>query len=255
MEHHIRLHAVTAAIVVALGGAVSLVTSTAVAARAYTDRGRQAAREEQTITVKGSTRQRIMSDRAVWEIEVNGRGPTLRDAFDVLSKGTDRVRRFLDEMGFEDSEFELDAIDTCTHHARDAKGNETREVAEYELEREFTITTATVERVHRSAGRVTELIQEGVHVISYSPSYYYSKLPQLKIDLMAAASADARLRAEKIAASTGCSLGELRQARMGVLQITRPLSTEVSGYGMYDTSTIEKDIRAVVTATFGIVGG
>ena len=69
---------------------------------------------------------------------------------------------------------------------------------------------------------------------------------------MAAASADARLRADNIASATGAALGELRDARMGVLQITRPLSTEVSSWGIYDTDTIEKDVRAVVTATFGI---
>jgi hypothetical protein len=69
---------------------------------------------------------------------------------------------------------------------------------------------------------------------------------------MAAASADARARAEKIAHSTGCKLGVLRDAQMGVLQVTRPDSTETSDYGMYDTSTIEKDVQAVVTATFRI---
>jgi hypothetical protein len=39
---------------------------------------------------------------------------------------------------------------------------------------------------------------------------------------------------------------------MGVLQITRPHSTEVSSYGIYDTDTIDKDVRAEVSVTFGV---
>lgn len=252
MECHVRLHAITVAIVVTLGVTVSLITSTVVAARAYRDRGRQDVQRDQTIVVKGSTRQRIVSDRAVWQIEVSGRAAALQEAFANLATATDRVRRFLGDMGFKDAEIGLASISTTEHYARDAKGNRTREVAEYVLERRFAVTTANVQAVSRSAGRVTELIQEGLHVISYAPRYYYTQLAQLKVDLMAAASADARARAERIATSSGCRLGELRDARMGVLQVTEPLSTEVSDYGLYDTGTIDKDVRAVVTARFGI---
>lgn len=44
----------------------------------------------------------------------------------------------------------------------------------------------------------------------------------------------------------------VRNARMGVLQIVRPELTEVSSGGIYDTSTIEKDVTAVVSLTFGL---
>jgi len=47
-------------------------------------------------------------------------------------------------------------------------------------------------------------------------------------------------------------LGALRQARMGVIQITPKNSTMVSDYGFNDTSSIEKEITAVVSATFEI---
>lgn len=252
MDYHVRLHLTTAAIVVTLGATVSLITSTVVAARAYSGRAEQTARQMQTISVKGSTRQRIQSDRAVWLISVTGDGQTLKDAFAVLDTGVGRVREFLVQMGFSGPEIGLAAIETDTHYARDSKGNTTQEVSGYTLSQQFSVTTADVQRVSQSAGRVTELIQEGVHVVSCAPQYYFTQLPQLKVDLMAAASADARSRAERIAESTGSKLGELRDARMGVLQITRPHSTEVSDWGIYDTTTIAKDVRAVVTAMFGI---
>jgi hypothetical protein len=252
LEHHIRLHLTTVAIVVSLGIAVSVITSTAVAARAYQARSKDVVRQNQTITVKGSTRERLQSDRAVWNIGVRGEGKTPQAAFAVLDAAVQRVQQFLKQAGFQDAEIGVCAIDTETQHGQDAKGKPTHEIVGYALTRGFVITTGDVQRVQQSAGRVTELLQDGVLVTSKAPAYYYTKLAQLKIDLLAAASADARARADKIAAATGCRLGTLRDAQMGVLQITRPDSTEVADYGLYDTTTIDKDVTAVVTVTFGI---
>jgi hypothetical protein len=38
----------------------------------------------------------------------------------------------------------------------------------------------------------------------------------------------------------------------GVFQITSRFSTDVSDYGIYDTSSKEKDITAVVSVSFGL---
>jgi len=252
MQYDIRVHAAHAALVVALGIAVSFITSAVVASRADKARGEQAARAAPDLTVKGSARQRVESDRAVWQIYVRGDGRTLADGFAVLEAGAQRVREFLGESGFGDGEIGLAAIDTETHYVRDAEGNETPEIAGYTMRRTFTVSTPDVRRIEQAAGRVTALIEQGVHVTSGAPEYYVTQLPRMRVELMELASADARARAEKIATSTGCRLGPLRDAQMGVLQVVRPYSTEVASYGLYDTGTIEKDVQAVVSATFSI---
>ena len=53
-------------------------------------------------------------------------------------------------------------------------------------------------------------------------------------------------------AATGGSLGKLRGVDVGVFQVTSPNSTEVSDYGVYDTSTLQKDVTAVVNVTFSL---
>jgi hypothetical protein len=252
MEHRIRLNLAVTALVAVISVGASLVTSTVVAARAYEHRVASIERKERTITVKGSTRQRIRSDRAVWSIEVLGQNEDLQQAYATLERGVEHVRDFLQQRGFTPTEFDLNAISTETLYARDDKGNRTHEAVGYALQRSFVITTSDVDRVRRSAGEVTELIKDGVMVFSRRPEFYYTKLPSLKVDLMGAASSDARARADAIAVKAGCRITDVQSAHMGVLQITRPLSTEVASYGIYDTSTIEKDVRAVVTATFRI---
>ena len=252
MDYRIHLNWTTPAGVIAAAFAVSIITSAVVAAGAYRSRAEQYARSSESITVKGSTRQRIRADKAAWRIDVQAKDAVLPKAYAQLDVAAERVRCFLTESGFSDGEIGVSAIRTITHMQRDGEGNELPEVAAYTLVRTFVASTTAVDRVNQVAGRVTELIRDDLLVISQPPEYYYTKLPDLRVALLASASQDARARAESISTSTGCALGEVRSATMGVLQVTRPDSTEVADYGMYDTSTIEKDVTAVVTVTFGL---
>ncbi|MCZ6572965.1 MAG: SIMPL domain-containing protein [Planctomycetota bacterium] len=252
MEYKIRIDLLRSAGIIILGVAVSLVVSTAVAARAYRGRFEDQTRVAQTLDVKGLARKRIRSDVAVWQIVVKGEGAALRDAYDVLDRGMESVLAFLRKREFAEDAIRTGAIGTETHYARDDRGRETRKVESYSLSRTLTVTTGALERVAAAAGKVTELIKQDVLVVSQPPEYYYTRIADLKIELMGLASRDARARAEEIARNAGCTVGEVRAAHMGVLQVTRPHSTEVRSYGIYDTGTIDKDVRAVVTVTFGV---
>lgn len=252
-EHRVRISSLLGtAIVLAAGLAVSVVTSTVVASRAYRGKAQEVLAADREITVKGSARLPVSADQAVWQIQVAGEGETLATAFDDLEAGVERVRQFLADAGFEPASIQTQAIQTDTHYQRDENGRATRTVIGHTLSRRFAISTAEVDRVARTANQVTELIRENLRIRSFAPEYTYSKVADLKVRILGEASADARTRAEKIALESGCVITEVRSARMGVIQITQPHSTDVSSYGIYDTATIDKDISVVVTATFGL---
>jgi hypothetical protein len=63
---------------------------------------------------------------------------------------------------------------------------------------------------------------------------------------------DAQKRAESIAQSTGKKIGNLKSASMGVVQVMQPNSVDISDYGNYDVSTIEKEIMITVKASFSL---
>jgi hypothetical protein len=252
MEYRVRVNLLSTAIVIALGVVVSTITSTVVAARAYQARVKQLAGSQREITVKGSARMRVHSDLGVWVVTVTGDGATLVDAFGVLDGGVGKVGAFVKEKGFPEGEVALSAIETTTHYKHDAQGKETREVAGYTLQRSFTVTSSAVERIEQAAGEVTRLIKEGVEVASANPRFYYSKIGELKVQILGEAARDAKARADEIAKNSGGTVGPVRSAQMGVLQITQPNSTDVSSSGIYDTQTIDKDVSAVVTVTYGV---
>jgi hypothetical protein len=85
------------------------------------------------------------------------------------------------------------------------------------------------------------LLNQGVQLFSNPPRYYYTKLAELKLDMIAKATADARSRAEQIAVQSGGSLGKVMEAKMGIFQITGRLSNEdYSWSGAFNTADKEK---------------
>lgn len=96
------------------------------------------------------------------------------------------------------------------------------------------------------------LLAEGVPLAGDPPQYIFTKLPSVRPRLLAAATKDAQERAKILIAAAGGKLGRLRGVDVGVFQVTAPNSTDVSDYGTYDTSTLQKDVTAVVNVTFAL---
>jgi hypothetical protein len=109
-----------------------------------------------------------------------------------------------------------------------------------------------VDGISRLAQQINELISDGVPLLPQPPEYLFTRLNEVRVQMLADATRDARDRAVAIAQSTGTDIGPVRSARMGVFQITPRNSTEVSDYGINDVSSLEKDITSVVRVTFSV---
>lgn len=228
--------------------AIGLVVSSIVLGWSYA----QKKNSDEAVTVTGSARKRIKSDLVVWSAGVSSQAPQLADAYRQLSENVPRIKQYLISKGIAENQITISAISSTTLHSRDANGNETSEITGYSLGQEVQVRSNDVDRIAQIAREATELINQGILLESAPPKYYYTQLGDLKIEMLGEAANDAKLRAEKIAASTGNKIGTLRSAKMGVMQITAADSTEVSDYGINDTSTIDKDVTAVVNISFAV---
>ncbi|MBE0538338.1 MAG: SIMPL domain-containing protein, partial [Ignavibacterium sp.] len=131
-------------------------------------------------------------------------------------------------------------------------GYQTGRVIGYVYSQRMQIQSSDVNLIKDISLDITSLIQKGVNFNVEQPEYHYTKMADLKIEIQAAAAKDAMIRAQKIAEATDRELGPMRNARMGVLQITPKFSNAVSDYGINDLSSIEKEIVGVVNASFEI---
>jgi len=209
-------------------------------------------RGDQTITVTGSARKRITSDLVVWRSAISYQAPTLSEAYRSLAEAVPRVKAYMVSKGIAENQITVSSISSQTLHGRNSDGIETSDITGYSLRQELQVRSTEVEKIGQIAREATELINQGILLESMAPEYLYTKLGDLKIEMLAEAAKDAKRRAEQIAQSTDSSIGTVRTARMGVLQITAADSTDVSDSGMNDTSSLEKDITAVVNIGFAV---
>ncbi len=209
-------------------------------------------RGDQTITVTGSARKRIRSDLVIWKAGVSYQAPVLSDAYRSLSENVPRVKSYLIGKGIPENQITISSISSQTLHARNDQGEDTGQITGYSLRQELEVRSNDVDKIAKIAREATELINQGILLESMAPAYHFTKLGEEKITMLAEAAKDAKMRAQKVAESTDSSIGSVRTARMGVLQITPADSNEVSDSGMNDTSSLEKDITAVVNVGFEI---
>ena len=128
-----------------------------------------------------------------------------------------------------------------------------QEFTGYTLSQVVQIDSKAVEQVEKISREVTELLNRGIQLYSMPPRYYYTKLDDLKIEMISRATENARIRAEKIASNSGAGLGELMSARMGIFQITGQNSNEdYSWGGVYNTSSKEKTASITMKLSYEV---
>ena len=227
---------------------VSLVMSSFIFAQAL----REFKQANDVLIVTGSAKRPIQSDYIILRFSVSSQEPTAQDAYQNLKDQTERLQAYLQEQQVPDDAIILGAINTYTIPEITVNGRETGQILAYRLSQQLEIRSAQIGKYTELSQQANELINEGINLVSQPPQYLYTQLSQLRVEMVAEATKDAKARAEAIAKSTGNKVGAIRSAKTGVFQITSRNSTDVSDYGIYDTSSLEKDITAVVSVQFAM---
>lgn len=215
--------------------------------------GLRARSAQEMITVTGSARKSIVSDTVVWRASVTSTQPTPAEASRELGGWVSRVSSFLRDAGAEDGEVQVEPVTTETIPQLTPEGRgDTGRVAGYRLSRAFEVRSSRVEEITDIVEKSSALLTEGIPLTAQPPQYRYAQLAKLRPGLLAEASRDAKTRGQRLVTAAGGRLGRLQSVSTGVIQVTAPDATDTSSEGVYDTSTIEKDVTAVVRLTFAL---
>jgi uncharacterized protein len=203
-----------------------------------------------TITVTGSAKKQIKSDFVVWRASFSRQSPDMSDAYKMLQTDLDRVKLYLTGNGLSDKDYTVLSVNTIVINRILPNGAYSNQIEAYRLIQDIEIKSNDVDKITTLSRESTKLLQDGIQFQSMPPSYYYTKIADLKVDMLALATKDAKNRAEKVALNSNSKLGKLKSAKMGVFQITPVNSNEISDYGINDTSSIEKEIMSVINCVF-----
>ncbi|MBN2731583.1 MAG: SIMPL domain-containing protein [Balneolaceae bacterium] len=207
---------------------------------------------DQTISVTGSATQTFTSDIGYLRARIEASGSTAQQAYQNLEQQKPAVINFFSENGFQRNEIIFSTFNSYSREDYDQNGRPTGRVISWTYSQQVEVKSNDVQKIKALSLEMGSLVQQGINVQVESPEYYYSGLDSLKISIQSRAAENAMVRAQKISEATDQELGNMTSARMGVLQITPINSNQVSGMGINDASSIEKEITGVVSATFQI---
>ncbi|WP_027138546.1 SIMPL domain-containing protein [Gaetbulibacter saemankumensis] len=220
--------------------AIAIVIASIILGNAVVNRNKKAG----NISVTGLGQTNFTSDLIVWEARFSQINKDLKQAYTDLKKDKETISEYFRSKGLHDSVIVFNAVSTNKttkpNYSDDGKyiGEE---FTGYTLNQTLQINSKEVEKVEKISREVTELLNKGIQLYSMTPRYYYTKLEDLKIEMISRATENARVRAVSIAKNSGAQLGELSTANMGIFQITGQNSNEdYSWGGVYNTSSKEK---------------
>lgn len=239
-----------------------MVWATFIAAKTWRDVRKK--EEKQIMRVTGSATKRITSDMIEWTAEIRAEDPDRIAAYRKLRESREKVVAFLKTLGVKETEIKPQSSvlsesfeevnETEVLPGSNATVRRTvQKLKGYAASESITVTSVDVPLVEKASREITSLLENGVDVNSQSPRYHYTKLSDLKIEMLAAAAADARLRAEHILGAAGNAMpGRLMSADMGIININPANSTATSVEGNNDKTSFEKDIITVIRSQFEV---
>ncbi len=211
---------------------------------------------KETITVTGSAEKDFVSDLIVWKGSYSRKSMDLKSAYAQLKDDENVVKNYLLGKGVQASEMVFSSINITKefNYPIDANGRSLgQQFSGYNLTQTVRIESPDVDKINAVSREATELIQQGIEFNSMPPLFYYTQLTQIKMDLLAKASADGKKRAEIIATNSGSSLGKLKKANLGVFQITGKNTDEDYSYGgTFNTSSRNKTGSITIRMEFAV---
>ena len=204
-------------------------------------------RNKQSFRVVGQCVKSVTSDVAKWNTTINKNTNVINqnEGPKLIQKDLLKVKKYLNTNGITDKDILVEPINSYANYGNNG-------ISGYSFSQRIEARCNDVEKLEKIALDIDAMSKEGIYLQNSNIEYYISNLADLKAEMLALATVDAKARAQEIANSSGNKICSLLSAKSGVFMIRKPLSTDVSDYGIYNTSSKEKEIAVTVTATFKV---
>ncbi len=200
---------------------------------------------ERGVSVRGLSERDVKADLAIWSIQYTVTDNDLAAAQTSLQSQGDKVTAFLKAQGLADGEVSVQRVDVKDLLAQEYRPDNIQN-GRYILSKTYVVRTTNVELVDKIFRNLGDLIAEGVIINQgSSPSYLFTKLNDVKPDMIAEATKNAREAAQKFAEDSGAKVGQIKTASQGLFQIMARDDENAMQSGV-----IDKRVRVVTTVEY-----
>ncbi len=206
----------------------------------------QSRQSETSLRVVGYASKLFESDLVKWNLSVQKvvSPSDLKEGYKNMGADITAFKAYLTDKGIPEKDINIQPV--TSFQMNDNFGNLTN----YSLNQNVFVLSSDIGKIEELALNPEFFANRGMLLQNSTLAYLYSKLPELKKQLLSEATKDAVARAKEISGSAKTGLGKMKEARAGVFQITEPYSTDVADYGFYNTNTRSKSISVTLTAVF-----
>lgn len=198
------------------------------------------------VTVKGLAETFVAADLAVWPLRLTATGDDLGRVQEQIDAGLATITGFLREHEIEEGASQpqrVEVTDLLAQPYRPEGAGDNRFI----LAQTVIVRTEQVDRVAELNQQTGELIRRGVVLVDTGgPTYLFTRLNDIKPELLAEATRNARAAAEQFAADSGSEIGEIRRASQGLFEI---LARDPAP-NLFEPNQQDKKVRVVSTIEY-----
>ncbi|VWX59157.1 SIMPL domain-containing protein [Sphingorhabdus sp. 109] len=195
---------------------------------------------DRSVTVRGLAEREVTADLATWTIAYSAQSSDLQSAQTDIDRDTTAITAFFKELGFE-----ADALKPTGANVNQYSSNG---IPQYTIRQRLSLRTNDIDKAQAAVARQFDLVRRGVVLEDGSGmSYTFTKLDEIKPEMVAEATKDARKSAEQFAEDSGTDVGGIKSATQGYFSINSR-DGDAGGYGVTDTPY--KKVRVVTTVNF-----
>ena len=178
---------------------------------------------ERTVVVKGLAQKEVKADIVIWPITFLRASNNLSELYSDLESDAKKISRFLLKQGFAQKEISISAP-SVTDKVAQNYGGTTQPKYRYSATQTITLYTEKIDLSRESMNKITALGKEGItfRTNSYENrvEYIYTKLNEIKPEMLQEATKNARASAQTFADDSQSSLGKIKKAKQGQFSIT-----------------------------------
>ena len=177
---------------------------------------------DRTVTVKGLSEREVPADIAIWPITFQEAGNDLNNLFSSIQEKNALIVDFLKNLGFKTEEISVSPPGILDKQAAGYSGSDTFKFR-YSGDSTITVYSQNVDKIREAMNRLVELGKQGIAFVRQGyqtqTEFIFTKLNDIKPEMIEEATKNAREVAEKFARDSNSSLGKIKKANQGQFSI------------------------------------
>jgi hypothetical protein len=195
---------------------------------------------ERAVTVRGLAERDVTADLATWTISYSASSTSLAEAQAKVRGDTQSIEAFFKELGF--------PADALQPTGANVTSFTNEGVTTYTVRQRLALRTTDIKRAQKAVARQFDLVGRGVFLEEGSGmAYTFTKLNDIKPEMVAAATKDARAAAQQFAKDSDSGVGKIRDATQGYFEVSAR-DGDAGAWGSADSPY--KKVRVVTTVSF-----